>query len=48
MHKYLTGLPAETVAQSHATLKSNHDDPRLYKIVWSAERILQKAYDSTP
>ncbi|KAK4934261.1 hypothetical protein LTR10_024414 [Elasticomyces elasticus] len=43
MHKHLTELPVETVAQSHATPKSDHDDPRLSETVWSAERILQKA-----
>ncbi|KAK5310240.1 hypothetical protein LTR93_012074 [Exophiala xenobiotica] len=48
MHKHLAGIPAETVAQSHTTLKSDDDDPRLYEIIWSAERLLQKAYDLVP
>ncbi|KAK5188743.1 hypothetical protein LTR47_011548 [Exophiala xenobiotica] len=48
MHKHLAELPAETVAQSHATPKAGDGDPRLHEIVWSAERILQKSYDFVP
>lgn len=44
-HYHLAGLDCELVATSHLTPKSDEDDPRLYELIWSVERVLRQAYD---
>jgi len=47
-HKHLAGLDSELIATSHVTPKSDEDDQRLYELVLSVERVLQKAYEWVP
>ena len=47
-HKHLAGLDADLVATSHPTPQSDTDDPRLFELVWSTERVLQQAYELVP
>ena len=47
-HQHLAGLDSELIATSHPPPKSDEDDQRLYELIWSVERVLQKAYELVP
>lgn len=47
-HHHISGVDAEAVAASHKTPKSQQDDPRLWEICMSVERVMTKAYELVP